>query len=99
MKLFCGAAAAGPSTEHARRLSPALRCDARASSRSVGMQFGVALVVTLGIIVALFASWRIWRGARREARARSAKVLDEIEMEFVNDDMEFDDEEFDGRNP
>ena len=29
----------------------------------------------------------------------SAKVLDEIEMEFVNDDMEFDDEEFDGRNP
>ena len=65
------------------------------------MQVGAALFVAVGILIALLAGWRIWRGAQREARARSAKVLDEIEMEFVNVDMDFDidDEEFDGQNP
>ena len=49
----------------------------------------VALVVLALLVLVAFLAWRLWRVSRWwRNRARSAKVLDEIEMEFVNDDMD-----------
>lgn len=47
------------------------------------------LFVVLLLLFVMVVSWRLWRMSRWwRSRARSAKVLDEIEMEFVNDDMD-----------
>ena len=51
----------------------------------------MTLIIGVVVIVVAFAAWRLWIMSRWWAlRARSAKVLDEIEMEFVNDDMDVD---------
>jgi len=49
----------------------------------------LTLIIFLVVLFGSLLAWRLWRITRWWAdRARSAKVLDEIEMEFVNDDME-----------
>ena len=53
------------------------------------MQFGVAIVVGIGVFVGLLLAWKMWQvSMARWSRQRSAKVLDEIEMEFVNDELD-----------
>ena len=46
----------------------------------------IFLIVMASVCGAVLIGWRVWHVRRWEVRARSAKVLDEIEMEFVNDD-------------
>lgn len=48
----------------------------------------ITLIVVGSIIAAILIAWQLWRVMRRWQvwRADRAKVLDEIEMEFVNDD-------------
>ena len=46
------------------------------------------LIVIASVALVMLVSWRIRTLARWRMRARSAKVLDEIEMEFVNDDVD-----------
>jgi len=49
----------------------------------------VLIIVLLLILLAMCVAWRLWRLRRFWANhARSVKVLDEIEMEFVNDDAD-----------
>lgn len=49
----------------------------------------VLIIVLLLILLAVCVAWRMWRLRRFWANhARSVKVLDEIEMEFVNDDAD-----------
>jgi flagellar basal body-associated protein FliL len=50
----------------------------------------VILLIIVGcLLLVALGAWRMWRMSRWWAnRARSAKVLDEIEMEFVNDDAD-----------
>jgi len=67
---------------------------AGAGSASAGAQDSegggaLTLIIFLVVLFGSLLAWRLWRITRWWAdRARSAKVLDEIEMEFVNDDME-----------
>ena len=49
----------------------------------------VAVGIFFLLLLIAFVAWRMWRVSRWwRDRARSAKVLDEIEMEFVNDDVD-----------
>lgn len=52
---------------------------------------GLAVIIGIAVAVVVLVGWRLVRYFRYWAnRARSAKVLDEIEMEFVNDDIDHD---------
>ena len=61
----------------------------------------IFLIVGGSIVAAILIAWQLWRVMRRWQmwRADRAKVLDEIEMEFVNDDdgSMVDDDEFTDR--
>jgi hypothetical protein len=58
-------------------------------AEDTGTNLGVGLLVGVCVAVAVAVGWGFVRHFRYWAnRARSAKVLDEIEMEFVNDDAD-----------
>ena len=62
---------------------------AAGSGKSGGDSGFVGFMVLLIVLIVAFVAWRLWRVSRWwRNRARSAKVLDEIEMEFVNDDAD-----------
>jgi len=48
----------------------------------------LAVIVLASVCVAALVGWRMRSLRRWRLRAHSAKVLDEIEMEFVNDDAD-----------
>ena len=63
--------------------------DGNSGGSSSGGSAVIMLVVGVSVALAVLAAWWLWRLSRyRWHRARSAKVLDEIEMEFVNDDAD-----------
>ena len=53
------------------------------------------IIIGLSVTVALLIGFWLYRVVTRRLanHARSIKVLDEIEMEFVNDDLDEDDED------
>ena len=60
-----------------------------ASGASASSNTGLlVLAVIASVAITLLVGWRLRNIRRWRMRARSAKVLDEIEMEFVNDDVD-----------
>jgi len=65
--------------------------DAAMASETSGHRLSggvVFLIIVASVCVAALVGWRLRNLRYWRERARSAKVLDEIEMEFVNDDAE-----------
>ena len=81
----------GSSTSSSANSSSTSTVNKAADLASTGGGGHVAFFVGVLVLLGALLAWWLWRLNRwRYNRARSLKVLDEIEMEFVNDDMDTD---------